>query len=364
MPRGNRGNANATKRLSHSGKAYHLRSAPESQQEQGNAQSHDRSVRSTGKSAILSVTSAYISVLENLTKKKSPPPPVVNTPAPSLGRPNDSSTPASIFPKPRELTEVITRQSFAPNAHNETPQSSRGRSRGDSTLSNASCNVIVVERDNEADLYVDESHVYGTSVFEQKQAGQGQSSLVFTADQAVRRALLKIFAEEEEFPNRGEEPIPAPTTQVPAPEISNQPGAELEDVVVEQEEDRATQEDLVEDDEDDEDSEDYGDPMTTRQLLAEATENLAARQAHTSETQLKILKRQEELDLLFQQQALKTVTKTEVASTHRAEVHDATCAQASVNETKNMAEIVQNVMEASNDRWHKIVESLPHSCGA
>ncbi len=68
----------------------------------------------------------------------------------------------------------------------------------------------MVERDSGADLYVDESHVYGASVFEQGQVGQGQSSLVFTADEAVHRALLKINAEEEEFPNGADEPIPAP----------------------------------------------------------------------------------------------------------------------------------------------------------
>ncbi len=68
---------------------------------------------------------------------------------------------------------------------------------------------------------------------------------------------------------------------MPVPERSNQPGAELGDVAVEQEEDRATQGEVVEDDEKDEDSEDDEDPMTMRQLLTEATENLAARLLRT-----------------------------------------------------------------------------------
>ncbi len=54
-------------------------------------------------------------------------------------------------------------------------------------------------------------------------------------------------------------------------------------------------------------------------------------------------------------------SSTQVPLTHRAEVHESTCTQASVNETKNMAEVVQNVMEASNDRWRKIVETLQAS---
>ncbi len=293
MTRGSRGGPSGSKRISHSGSAYNLRSAPKPPQRQTRTQGHDRSLPSAKKSAILSVTNACSSVLENLTKKKPP--------ASSLGRPNSSSTPAGEFPRPLELTENITNRSFIPSTHAETPQSSRTRSQRDSTSSTTSSNVTIVERSNEADLYVDESHVYGTTAFEQEVAEEDQASLAFTADEAVRRALTRIHAEEEEvFPNRDEEPLPAPDPQGTAPDMPSQIVVEPEDEIVQDNEDSDTE------DEDDED------PMTTREALVEAAETLSSAQRHTSETQLGILKRQEELDLLLQQQARDSVSKEEL----------------------------------------------------
>ncbi len=148
---------------------------------------------------------------------------------------------------------------------------------------------------------MDESHVYGTSAFEQEVAEEEKASLAFTADEAVRRALTRIHAEEEdeELPNQGEEPLPAPDLQGTAPGLPPQ-------VVIEPEDEMVHDEDSETEDEDDED------PMTTREALVKAAKTLSSAQTRTSETQLIILKRQEELDLLLQQQARDSVSKEDL----------------------------------------------------
>ena len=154
-----------------------------------------------------------------------------------------------------------------------------------------------MERPNEVDWYVDESHIYGTAALERDAPPETQASLVFTAEEIVRQALLRINAEEEDFPNKKEGPPSAPDLQVPAPEIPPQVETEQEDGEAEDEEAADVGE------------EDTGDPAAARQATDEASENTNSSQVRGVETQLGLLKKQGELDLLLQQQAFAYMSK-------------------------------------------------------
>ena len=122
-------------------------------------------------------------------------------------------------------------------------------------------------------------HIYGTAALERYAATENQASLVFTADENVRHALVRNNAEKD-FTNRNEAPPSAPNPQAPAPETRPRVVTEQEEAMAEIEE------------EDDAGEEDIEHP-----------------QARAAETQLGLVKRQEEFYLLLKQQAITSFSK-------------------------------------------------------
>ena len=113
-----------------------------------------------------SVTGAYASVMESLVRKRSPEA-VGQTPAVSLGRPKESSTPAITFPSDPGLEFSAPAAKITQSLMSRSLNVSRIISRKDSARSSTSSfgqgNIRVIESVPQEGSSMDETHVYGTS---------------------------------------------------------------------------------------------------------------------------------------------------------------------------------------------------------
>ena len=227
------------------------------------------------RTAISSVTELYNSVLGSLTKRKPADPGMTQTPAASLGRPADSSTPATELLSVHGHSEnVQSRPSDFP-MQTVTSHVSRRVSHKTSTSSGASADVTVIGQSGEDDLYVDESHVYGTSQLQQ--AENEFPSLALTTEMPPGDSDAEVEPPEEiEFPIEEDNEM-----------ILNQRTLEglgapplLEEEVREETRDES--------DAEEQDLESSGDLTTTRDGLSKATRTLSEAQVRTNRTQVEI----------------------------------------------------------------------------
>ncbi len=135
---------NKDKHISISGGSYNLRSGARQAGQGSTTVNASNTILLARKTAISPVTEVYNSVLGSLTKRKSTNPGTFQTPAASLDRPADSSTPATELPRMDARSEnVHSRPSDIPMP-TLASHVSRRLSHKTSTSSGASADVTVI----------------------------------------------------------------------------------------------------------------------------------------------------------------------------------------------------------------------------
>ena len=138
-----------------------------------------------------SVTNAYNSLMEGVTGtfgKKRLNQAVSETPALSLGRPTETSTPASSFPRDLLLSQSRVGDAMQTPSDPQFPNATRKASARSSTSSAAEDQPTVVERTEANDIYMDETRVYGQTDLLTGLPAQIVPTLNFTmgSDQVLR----------------------------------------------------------------------------------------------------------------------------------------------------------------------------------
>ena len=149
--------------------AYNLRKTVK-RQEEAAAKSKSEPLK---KSCPFSVSSAYNSVVEGVVgtfSKRRLSPTVSKTPVTSLGRPIETSTPASSFPIDLILNQSRVEAPMQEELHLQIPNAILKASVRSSTSSAAGDQPTVMERTG-IDIYMDESRVFGqTDLLNRNQA--------------------------------------------------------------------------------------------------------------------------------------------------------------------------------------------------
>ena len=132
-----------------------------------------------------SVGSAYNSVKEGvvgtfITKKSSPT--VNDTPESSVGRPNETSTPASLCLRELVLSQSQLEDPTQASLHSQFPSATRKVSIRSSTSSAAGDGPTVNERIGAGDMYMDESRVFGQTDLLAGSRAQANPTLNFTTE--------------------------------------------------------------------------------------------------------------------------------------------------------------------------------------